>query len=516
MTLDTRYYLSMFIRRLPLFLAVSGAIAGLAIAAALTLPPAYVSQTTLIIESSQIPDGMAGPTVDIPPEEQLELFQTRLLTRANMLNIARKLNVLEGQASMSPDQIVAGMQSRTSIRRQAGRNQATVMSISFEARSPQIAAGVLNEYLTLILQQDAANRSERAGQTQDFFKQEVDRLSQELDASGAKILAFKNSNADALPDSLDYMRSQQLAMQDRIAQSDRELASLGEQRARLVQVFDATGRIDSTATPDLRSPDEIQLETLRRQLNDALLIYSPENPSVKLLQRRIDQLSAAVAAGSGGQPQREAVTDPAKAMLDLQLAEIDSRAKSLTEQKATDQARLDTLSENIARTPANAIALEAMQRDYDNLQEQYNTAVARLAQASTGERIELLSRGQKVSVIEQPSVPTEPTKPNRMRLAIAGVAAGLAAGGGLLVLLEMMNSTARRPADLVARMGIAPIATIPYLRTRREAAMRRLSQVAMALLVIVAIPAALIAIHVYYMPLDLIADRVMSKFGLRG
>ena len=515
MSLDLRYYLAIFLRRLPWFILLTGLISGLAIFVAIKLPPAYVSQTRLIIENSQIPDNMAAPTVDTPAVEQLQLFETRLLTRDNLLAIARKLNVLQDQGAMNSDEIVDGMRARTTIRRQSGRDLAALMTISFEARSGQIAAGVLNEYLTLILQQDAANRTQRAGQTQDFFKQEVSRLSEGLDAQGAKMLAFKTQNADALPDSLDFRRSEQSALQDRVAQADREIGSQREQRAQLVQIFAATGRIGSSGGKDTRSPDQIELDRARKDLSTALLVYSSANPRVKLLQDRIAQLEKSVVAAAGTADDT-ASADPGKAMLDVQLAQIDSRVTSLETQKTSDQDKLDVLTDSIARTPANAIAIDAMQRDYDNLQAQYNQAVGRLAQASTGERIELLSRGQRVSVIEQPSVPAEPTKPNRRKLALFGIVGGLASGFGLVVLLEILNGTARRPADLIARLGITPIATIPYLRTRREVLTHRLSQIAVVLLIVVAIPSALAAVHYFYMPLDLIADRLMSRFGVRG
>ncbi len=284
-------------------------------------------------------------------------------------------------------------------------------------------------------------------------------------------------------------------------------------------MFETTGRVETVPAPDSRSPEQKELEALRQQLNQALLVYSPENPKVKLLQRRIEQLEAAVAAalppGDAGDL-APTPADPAKAMLDLQLAEIDSRIDALAEQRRTDQAQLDTISDSIARTPANAIALDAMQRDYDNLQAQYNTAVERLAQASTGERIALLARGEKVTVIEQPSVPTDPSKPDRKKLVALGLLLGIAAGGGLIVLIEMLNGTARRPADLAARLGLAPIAAIPYLQTRRQAAFSRGLQVSLVVVVLAAIPAGLAAVHYYYLPLDLLADRIMSRFGLRG
>ena len=84
------------------------------------------------------------------------------------------------------------------------------------------------------------------------------------------------------------------------------------------------------------------------------------------------------------------------------------------------------------------------------------------------EVIETRSRGQRISVIEQPAVPSQPTKPNRMLIAGGGVAFGIFAGLGLVLLMELLNNTARRPEDIVARFDITPFTTIPYIRTRSQ------------------------------------------------
>jgi hypothetical protein len=116
----------------------------------------------------------------------------------------------------------------------------------------------------------------------------------------------------------------------------------------------------------------------------------------------------------------------------------------------------------------NAITLQGLERDYENIRVQYDSAVARLAQASTGERIELTSRGQRITLIEAANVPSEPARPNRRLIAAAGAAAGIGLAVGLFILLEILNRTVRRPVEISRALGIEPLATIPYISTRAE------------------------------------------------
>ena len=514
------YYVSIFRRRLPYFLIVATIVSAIAVTVAYTLPPAYESRMVLLVESPQIPEELATSTVQTPAFEQLQIVEQRLLTRRNMLDIARKFNVLPDLEDLSPDEIVDAMRARTTITTSNRRRQeAPLMTVVFEAPRARAAAEVLNEYLVLIQQQDSEFRKGRAGETLEFFAQEVDRLSQELDAQSARILEFKQANSDALPESLAFRLDQQSVFQDRLIQVDRDISDLINQRGRLMQLYELTGNTNTGPEAIAKSPEEEQLETLKRELEEALAIYSPENPRVKLLQARIAQMEEGIAAAAPAEQEPDTELDKAIAelppVLIIQLSEIDSRIQSLESQKGSVQTQLDTLTESIVRTPEVSIALEDMNRKYETISGQYAQAEERFSKAQTGDRIETRSRGQRIAVIEQPAVPSEPTKPNRILIAGGGTAFGILAGLALIVLMEILNSTARRPEDIINRLGVTPLTTIPYIQTRSQNFRRRSLKLLVILAILVGIPAVVFALHTYYLPLDLIADKVMNKLGVR-
>lgn len=507
---NARYYLSIFMRRLPYFMIVAAVISVASVILAIALPPSYVSQMQLLVEAPQI----AESTAPVPANASWELLrvtQQRLLTRANLLDIATRLKVLNGQDKMNPDEIVDAMLARTDVEILSGKNDPPLMTISFQAGTAINAAGVLNEYLTLIQQTDVGARTERATVTLEFFQQEVARLNQALAAKSAAISSFKTSNIDALPDSLQFRLTKQSDMQERLAQFDRDLMSLKNQRELLVNLFNTTGQV-ATARIEAQTPEQVQLEALRGQLNDALAVLSPENPRVKVLKARIAQIEDVVRAQP--KPLTEARPETGNAMLDLQLAELDTRITDLASQKSLVQDEFAKLTASIEKTPVNTVKLDELTLDYQNIQLQYNGAVDRLAKASTGERIEFMARGQRIAVVEPPGIPNEPAKPKRLLIAAGGSFFGILAGIGLVVLLEVLNRSIRRPEDMIRTLGISPIATLPYIQTRKEAVLRRGRKLLIALLILVGVTAALYAVHTYYQPLDLIAERIMHKLGM--
>jgi len=83
------------------------------------------------------------------------------------------------------------------------------------------------------------------------------------------------------------------------------------------------------------------------------------------------------------------------------------------------------------------------------------------------------------------------------------------------VLIELLNRTARRSEDIVSRLGVRPLATIPYMPSGGEVLRKRLLKTAVYLTILLGLPAAVYMVHLYYLPLDLLADRAMNMIGVR-
>ena len=69
-----------------------------------------------------------------------------------------------------------------------------------------------------------------------------------------------------------------------------------------------------------------------------------------------------------------------------------------------------------------------------DLPRQYNAAVDSLATASVGERLEVMSKGERFSLIEPAVAPSAPDEPNRLLIASAGLAGGIGAGLGFILI----------------------------------------------------------------------------------
>lgn len=461
------YLVARFWRRLPYFLVVFLLISGIGITAAFMMPAVYRAEARLLVEAPQIPDEMAPTTVRTAAAEILQVIQERLTTRDKIIDLAQKLNVYEGQPQTDPDKIVRDMTSRIQIILPGSSDAASFVTVSFDAASPELSARVTNDLVDSIVQESIDLRTANASQTLEFFQSETNRLNEQLSEMGAKILQLKLAKKDALPDSLEFRRTRQTATQERLRDIERQIAGLKDRRGRLVDLFEKTGSADSLI--DAPSSQQLRLRQLEDELDNARAIYAPDNPKVRLIEAQIATIKRSTLFDLGS-------TDPTAQPMnnyELQLADLDGQIAFLQGDKASIEAEMAALQASIDATPTNAIELDVLQRDYDNVQIQYNTAVARLSEAATGDRIESLSKGQRITVVEPAIVPTSAAKPNRKVIAAGSVGAGLMAALALVFLLEWMNRSIERPVDLVTALGITPLATIPYFHTRQEAWRKR-------------------------------------------
>lgn len=473
---------------------------------AFNLPPSYSAQARLLVESPQVPDDLAASTLRIETTEILRVLEQQLLSRGNMLTLSRRFNLHADAPEMTADDIVADMRARITVTLPRPFDAAAFVTLAFDAPNPKVSADVVGELVTQITTDYAELGTRSTRQTSDFFESEVESLQADLDAQRARVLAFQEANEAALPDSLEYRRARQTALQERLVQINRELDRLDERRDRMVTLFEQTGQLVPGTEP--RTPEQAELQRLRRELSQASSVFASGHPRLQALERQIASLERL----DGGAADTAAPTS----LLDIELADMDGQIDFLSRQKTAIEAELADLGTTIAATPGNAVTLGALERDLENIQAQYNDAVARRAEARIGERVESQSQGRRLTVVEPPVPPTDPTKPNRKLIAVASGGAGLALGLGIVGLIELLNPAVRRPVELTRAMGVAPFATLPLMRTRGQARLRRAAIASMLLFAVAAIPVGLWAVDSFFMPLDLVLDWMANRTGLNA
>jgi protein tyrosine kinase modulator len=161
---------------------------------------------------------------------------------------------------------------------------------------------------------------------------------------------------------------------------------------------------------------------------------------------------------------------------------------------------------------ATAASLEVMVAQQESLQKNLDAASVKLSAARLGENLEKDQQSEKLEIIEQPTVPQEPVKPNRLKVLAMAFAAALFGGAGLAVLMEILDKGIRRSNDLLSVVDGQLIVSIPYITTAAELrARRRRTFVFLGALALVMIGLLVVA-YLFLPPLDLMIAK--ARVGL--
>ena len=515
--IDFKFYLMQFWRRFPLFMLIFLVIAAAGITVAYVLPPVYRAEATILVEPP--PTTLSDSVLTFSPTQHLETIRQRLMRRQNLLEVADKLGIFADQPNLSPGDQIAVMQDSTQFqlvalgqsKRSRTPPNAVSFTVSYLSSNPQIAAQVTNEFVTELLNESSVIRTEDIRRTLDFFRIEAEQRAAELDDLERQLVIFRTQNGDAMPTSLPFRMQQVAMLEGQVRQLDDQAQALGDQRDQLIRTMEDPSLLPAQGIA--LTPEQQQLNALNAELLQNVLL-SDQHPRMVALRARIAELETLIASqadtladGEGSAPNGQ---------LQLQLDQINLQLDRLAASKAEIQERIAGLNTTIARTPDVEMQLNILVRDRDAVQSEYNQAVNKRNAAERGETTVTQQQDDKFELIQQANVPDFPESPNRLLIAAGGIMGGIAAALGVLLLLELLNQSIRRPAELVQGLGIQPFATIPYIATRAEIIRSRLRMAAGFATVAIGVPALLYVVHYQYVPLDLLMTNMLEKFGLGG
>jgi uncharacterized protein involved in exopolysaccharide biosynthesis len=345
--------------------------------------PIYQAEGKILVETQEIPADLVRPTVTDTANQRIQVIQQRIMTRDNLLPIVNKFGLFASQRQwMSGTQLLDLMRERTQLRLAdlmlpTQQNNLTIaFTLSFDYENPDIAMRVANEFLTLILSEDARSRINRASETTKFLEQEVRRLEGVRGALEAQIIDIKRRPPDPI---------QQIPVQ-------------------LKTQFDT-------------------LAKLKADLVEKSTVYSDAHPEIKALKRKIAALEKII----GDVP-----APPTQASV-----------------------RSDD-------------GLEAIERQMLATERDLEAANQKLAAARLGESLERNQQSERLQVLEQPTTPQKPIKPNRMKLLAMVFATAGMIGVGCVILAEAFDKSIRSGRELAGVIDSHLIVTVPYISTNAE------------------------------------------------
>jgi len=343
--------------------------------------------------------------------------------------------------------------------------KADIIQVTYTARSPELAASVLQNLRDLYLEKHL--KLHRPPGTYEFFKTQADQHKEQLRGAELKRDAFQQRmNVVALGPEKELnlrkmadAKSQLLEAHAAVSEATQRIAKIQQQLSTLEpRIMTQSKVLPNQLSSERLNTMLVELQNRRTQL---LTKFQPEDRLVTEVEQQIKDTTAALEKATKTVAVEQSTDlNPLRQTLEAELAK-----EKL--QQAGQKARREDLVKQAQQYQALLSKLENATTEHDNLEREVTTVEdnhqlyakkqeeARIADALDQQKI------TNVSIAEAPTTSRLPSKPNRpLNLALGLFLAGFVSLGSVFV-AEFSRDTVRTPRELESYVGLPVLATVP-------------------------------------------------------
>jgi polysaccharide biosynthesis transport protein len=484
---------------------------------AIVLPPVYRSRATILIEQQHIPSDLVKSTVISFADERIKQIQQKLMTIDNLNKIIDKFKLYgKEKASVNSADLAENFKLATTLELinadvvGKGKNSKATLAftLSFDHGVPETSQKVTNELVTLFLAENIRSRTQRAEESTKFLEEEAEKFKLEIQKTENQLAEYKDKFSGSLPEllpvnmtSINRIEStlQQLQLEEKMLVEKKESAS-----SRLSATSPIIGEAGSNAPAESRSSLEAEYSSLIKK-------YSPNHPDVKAVKRKLELYKDPKSSKANTAVN---INNPAYLQLlnEINIANIE--LKSISQQKINLAEQLKKLETNVLQTHQVERGFNELLRDLDNQKAKYKELKSKSLEAKLSQNLEIEQKAEKFTLLEPPRVPEKPEKPNRIKLLFMGFMVSIVGGLGAGFFAEAMDTSVRGYSSLTHLLGTEPLVVIPYIENEDDLNRTKRNKVNFSILVVLLFIGAAVAIHFFYMPLDVLFNKFSDRMSM--
>ena len=462
-----------------------------------TLPRVYESSTLILVQPQKVPQNYVKSVVSTDLTARISAIRQQIMSRTNLESIIKEFKLYSGpnQKDLYMEEKVAGLRKKITVEILRGwkkNNAAEAFSLTFQGTDPRRVQRVANRLASYVIDENLKQRESQAIGTSTFLDEELKMKRQRLADLELQLKSYREKYMGELPEQLDT----NLRVLDRLQE---QLSSKHENNRDIQQMLSMTDqqiaeekKISASPSPaanmmfngeTLAPPTDI--ESMKVQLSHLRTRYTPRHPDVIRLEKAIADLQAGINAGASG-PEgtietqgKEGISkrNESEALRNLKRRRyaLQSEMSNLKRERADIEAQIQEYQQRVENAPKREQELLSLRRDYENMNDSYNSLLERKLEAEISVNLEKKQKGEQFRIIDPARIPILPIKPNLKQLFMMMIILGLGIGGGIIFLLEFFKSSFKQPQDVENMLGLNVLAMVPPIRQRNYIWRQRLN-----------------------------------------
>lgn len=401
------------------------------------LPNKYEARSTVFIEKSVISELLKGLTVTPSAEDKIKVLSYALNSRTLITKVLDELD-LKKNGEAEQEKYVRKMQENTEIKI---KDKEGLFVISFQDNDPRIARDYVNALVRRYIDENTSSKREESYGATQFVSEQLTAFKEKLDKSEQAANAFKSgagSIASMEPSLLlqSINDSQQRLDELRIRQTQLETAMAGVSKA---------------------NPAQSNMAALQNRLQELQLQYTDQYPEIQRIKEEVRALGEQV---KSGQRIAKPVHSPEYARLDSELMALRTAETNLSNNIARNHSLLQSI-------PAAKATLDSLEREKSAQKTLYEAMLSRQGQSEVSKQMEVQDKSTVFRVVDPAVLPFKPVSPDRVKIIVLGIMAGIGGGLGLALLKDQMDGTVKN-VDMAKRFGFPVLAVIPRIEDPRQ------------------------------------------------
>ena len=421
------------------------------IAAAQTTPPEYLRH-------------VAPPPLNI--QDHLWTVREVLYGDPILQVAAKESNEYRGlQRDLSPDQLETFKQS-IGIKVDSEHS----FQLTYETGDRHDAMNVTNKLAELFVHKASAEREQKTTEAATVIDDQLDALKQRLETQSRQMHDYKTKAVNALPDHIDDNLRNIESTRDQILERETKIAEEEAKKAssqRELQDLEAKGVLDQPIVHE-KTADDSKLEELRIRLAELQTKYTVQHPSVIALKQQITDLEKTIASQPKKGRSEPSTTYLRYSQLKSELEGIDRRIAAYRRDQQTLKGQLNTYSQQLQATPQHEKVIEDMDRELKVGDMQFHALLDKQLDTKLAQGFEKSESGIAFTVAEPAGLPQGPYSPQRLRLIIMGIAAGMGLGLALIFLLEQNDTTFANVDDFQSFTTLPVAGIVPHVENKNQ------------------------------------------------
>lgn len=452
--------------------------------------PKYTSTSEVLVESQKVPSTMVKPVDTGDVYARVQTLEQEVLSQSVLQPMVDRLQLVKGSRTLEGtiEEIRANTSvtfipdiTPTNVHQKPGET-APGFNVSYTSSNAQQAQRICQELTSLMTEQNFKSREGAVLGTTAFLGKGLEDAKRNLDDLDAKLAVFKKQYAGQLPgdeeNNLKILSGLNSQLESNTQTMNRAQQDKAYTESLLAQQLAAWKSLQTSTNPVTLQK---QIEELQSQLLQLQARYTEDHPDViKMkadiagMKNKLDEINKASnqpadpakgnAAGTDASSQKGSAMEPPEIrQLRVQLHQYDD----LLTAGARDQKRLQQeiagYERNVALSPAVEEQYKQLARDYDNAQKNYMDLQADKSTSDLALKMEQEQQGERMHLLNPASVPADPSFPNRILFAAAGMGCGLVLGLALGIWNEFRDTSIRTQADAEAALELPLLVAVPWV-----------------------------------------------------